>query len=64
MNSPVHLFIWLVIIAVYFIPAIIAWSRPAPRRGTVTMVNLFLGWTIVGWIVALAMAMRGPRPVP
>lgn len=49
-------------IGLYWVPTIAAWVRHVPNRGSVAVVNLFLGWTIVGWIVALAMAMRDPRP--
>lgn len=49
-------------IAAYWLPTIAAWVNHAPSRGAVVVVNLFLGWTIIGWIVALAMAFRDPRP--
>ncbi|KAK1548212.1 hypothetical protein Q3G72_032764 [Acer saccharum] len=28
------------------------------RRGSVFIVNLFLGWTFIGWVIALFMAIR------
>ena len=51
------------IIGGYWIPTIAAWVRHVPNRGSVAVVNLFLGWTIVGWVVAMAMAMRDPQAV-
>ncbi|WP_285564941.1 MULTISPECIES: superinfection immunity protein [unclassified Streptomyces] len=42
----------------YFVPAFVAFSRGVPNKGSVFVINLFLGWTVVGWIVALAMAAR------
>ena len=45
-------------IAAYFIPGIIGSIRRVPNTGSVWVVNIFLGWTIVGWIIALAMAVR------
>jgi hypothetical protein len=63
MNSPIHLLIWLAAFAVYFTPAIIAWARPAPHRGRVTIVNLF-AFLIVPWIWALVMACRSQAPEP
>lgn len=63
MNSPAHALIWLIAIAVYFTPAIVAWTRHAPRRGWVTAVNLF-AFLVVPWIIALVMACRTvPQPV-
>jgi hypothetical protein len=52
------------LIAAYWVPAIVAAARKVPNVGTVVVVNLFLGWTVIGWIVALAMAMRDPAPQP
>ena len=45
----------------YWIPTIIALVRGVPNKGSVIVINLFLGWTIIGWVVALAMAARS-RP--
>ena len=33
------------------------------RHWSVFWINLLLGWTIIGWIVALVMALRAPRLV-
>lgn len=45
----------------YFIPTIVALIRKVPNTGSVVVINFFLGWTLVGWVVALAMAARS-RP--
>ena len=44
--------------ALYFIPAIVANTRHVPNRGSVVVINVFLGWTLIGWVIALAMACR------
>ena len=53
-------------IVLYFLPAIVAAVRRA-HIGPVIVVNLLLGWTFLGWVVALAMACgkseRPSRPV-
>lgn len=41
---------------VYFLPSII--GRQRPDRGKIFLVNLLLGWTLIGWVVALVMAMN------
>jgi hypothetical protein len=46
----------------YFIPSIVAGIRKVPNIGSVIVINLFLGWTIIGWVVALAMAARSQPP--
>lgn len=42
--------------ALYLLPLIIAIGRNSKRTGGVLVVNLFLGWTLIGWVVALAWA--------
>src|SRR3954454_11788215 len=57
-------FVFLVALGLYFLPTIIALVRRVPDRGAVIVLNLFLGWTLIGWVVALAMAARSrSRPV-
>jgi DDE superfamily endonuclease/Superinfection immunity protein len=41
------------------LPVIIACRRSAPDRRPVTVINVFLGWTCVGWVAALALAGPG-----
>lgn len=48
----------VIIAAAYFIPLIIAALRHVPNVGSVAVVNIFLGWTFIGWVAALAMACR------
>lgn len=57
-----ELIIALAVLAVYFLPSWTAASRHVPNAGSIVIVNLFLGWTFVGWVVALAMAYRDPKP--
>jgi hypothetical protein len=51
----------LLALAIYFLPTIIAAERRIPNALSVFVVNLFLGWTLLGWVVALAMAVSGIR---
>ena len=51
-----------VLTAGYMLPWAIAAVRDVPHWGTF-WVNLLLGWTIVGWIVALVMSLRAQRVV-
>jgi len=44
----------------YLLPWAIAAVRDVPHW-SVFWVNLLLGWTVVGWIVALVMALRRQR---
>ena len=42
---------------VYFLPTIVAESRHSDRRTQVLLINIFLGWSGIGWIVALVLAV-------
>jgi len=46
------------ILAAYLFPALLAGVRGVPNAGSVTILNIFLGWTLLGWVVSLAMACR------
>jgi hypothetical protein len=50
------------IFALYFLPTIIGAIRKVPNVVSVFVINFFLGWTLVGWVVALAMAARTAPP--
>ncbi len=52
----------VVTLPLYFLPVLIAYLRPAPDRASVVIVSIFLGWTYVGWVIALALAVRDRRP--
>ncbi|ESQ91041.1 hypothetical protein ABAC460_07505 [Asticcacaulis sp. AC460] len=47
----------------YFLPTWIAEWRRNPQRLAITILNLFLGWTFVGWVGALVWAcVATPKP--
>ncbi len=52
----------LVIIGLYMLPTIVGAVRKVVNIGSVFAVNLLLGWTLIGWAVALAMALRTNPP--
>jgi hypothetical protein len=45
-----------VVIGLYLTPAIVAGARRHHQLGPILAVNLFLGWTFIGWILAMEMA--------
>ena len=49
----------ILIALLYFVPSIVAAGRE--RNGGVLVLNFFLGWTLVGWVVALAWAASLPH---
>ena len=44
----------ILIIAIYFLPTIIASEH---NSGQVFIVNLFFGWTLLGWVIAFVMSL-------
>lgn len=46
----------LILAAIYFLPSLIAAIRGVRNGCSVFILNLFLGRTFIGWVVALAMA--------
>jgi hypothetical protein len=46
----------------YFLPTIIGSVRRAPSLLGIVLVNIFFGWSIIGWIVALVLALRTRQP--
>lgn len=50
----------IALMAVYAVPTIIALLRRHPNPMPVIVVNLLLGWTLLGWVASLAMAVNRP----
>jgi hypothetical protein len=44
---------------IYFIPSFIAHGRGHSSKGGIIALNVFLGWTALGWIGALVWAFTG-----
>ena len=58
--------ILLTLFLLYWLPTIIAVVRHAPSALGVAMVNFFLGWTVIGWFLALVWALAvhaGPHVI-
>jgi Superinfection immunity protein len=48
----------VVVLGLYWLPSIIGYFRRVPSLVTVVVTNALLGWTVVGWLVSLSMALR------
>ncbi len=46
----------LTFIALYFLPTVVAKYRKKSNLNSIFIVNLFFGWTLLGWVLALAWA--------
>jgi hypothetical protein len=47
----------------YFLPSIIALARNKRDLTAIVLLNFFLGWTMIGWIVALVWAVKTDVPM-
>lgn len=46
----------IIYLVIYFLPTIVAFLNKKVNAVSIMLVNIFLGWTIIGWIVALVWA--------
>jgi|SRR5882672_8736143 len=46
----------VVALVVYFVPSIVAYARGHHNRLAILVLNMFLGWSFLGWVVALVWA--------
>jgi hypothetical protein len=42
----------------YFLPFAVAFNRKRANTGAIFALNLFLGWSLIGWVVALVWALK------
>lgn len=60
--------VWLLmLLAAYLFPTLVALGRGKKNAAAIGVLNLFLGWTFIGWVVALVWAFtfeakNGPQP--
>jgi Superinfection immunity protein len=55
MNDTAMVYLALILFF-YFIPAIVASTRRHRNKSAIFVLNLFLGWTLLGWVAALVWA--------
>ena len=42
----------------YFLPFAIAFHKKRVNTGAIFALNLFLGWTLIGWVISLVWALK------
>lgn len=55
------LFLIIIGFLFYFLPAIIAAFRSHHQSAAIFVINLFFGWTFIGWVICLAWAVSATR---
>ncbi len=56
-GSFVGILVFILLLAVYFLPAIIAIARHHKNALAIFLLNFFLGGTFIGWVIALVWAV-------
>jgi len=51
-------------LAIYFLPWIIARNREHTNEAAIFFLNLFLGWSLIGWVVAFVWACTSQAAAP
>lgn len=44
-------------LAIYFLPSVLAYTRKKDNFIAIFALNAFLGWSVVGWVVSLVWAL-------
>lgn len=57
-------FIAMTALGLYFMPALIANSRKHRNASAIFVTNLLIGWTGLGWIIAMIWAFTDNRKQP
>ena len=48
-----ELLLIVLIFALYFLPTLVAFLRQHKNKLAIFLLNLLLGWTVLGWVVSL-----------
>ena len=60
MNTASMIALVLMVLVIYFSPTIIGANKA--NKAAIFTLNLFLGWTFIGWVVALVWALMKDNP--
>ena len=56
MGTLMFWFVVTAVLALYFLPWLVALGRKHAETVPIFILNFFLGWSLIGWVVALAWA--------
>lgn len=63
--APANFLMMMVVFVVYLLPTALAVYRNCEATHWIMLVNVLLGWTILGWVAALGWANAGKtKPLP
>lgn len=56
-----YIVVWTLLL-IYMFPTLVAVQRVHPQRASIIIINTMLGWTGLGWLIALAWALTPQNP--
>jgi hypothetical protein len=56
LDSTTNIIMLILVVVIYMLPTLIAFGREHPRRHDIIVVNILLGWTLIGWIAVFLWA--------
>jgi hypothetical protein len=60
--GPPELILLLLLLVPYCVPTIVAFSRRHPNAAAICVLNILLGWTIIGWVGTLIWSLSAIQP--
>lgn len=57
-------FFLIVMLALYFVPTFVALAGEKQNATAIIILNIFMGWTLIGWVLALVWAAVKDPPKP
>jgi hypothetical protein len=59
--GPWELLVLLIVLSIYFVPTIVALVRKVKNAAAIIILNVFLGWTFLGWVGSLVWALTAQK---
>jgi hypothetical protein len=56
---PLHLILFVAVVVLYLVPSALALYRNCNAAAWIAALNILLGWTLFGWVIALGWAASG-----
>ena len=63
MDDLIGLSLWAMALGVYLLPTLVARLHEHHQLYGIAALNVLLGWTLLGWIGALVLALKGEEPL-
>jgi len=58
-DNTIKVILLALVVLIYMLPTLIAFGREHTARHIIVLVNILLGWTLIGWIVVFLWALLG-----